>query len=127
MKLDVILKAAEKALRDGAVLVTAADLCDGGLARVQLYFWSEHQAVMDVVEKRDLVENWPDEGVFVMNLKAASAEESLTPVRIVDGEEDFYIRAVPGEENADDLGVLPSVDFMSAVEAISTLKDKIRL
>ena len=44
--------AARDAMRDGAVVITAADFSDDGLIRkVQLYFFDENEAVMDYVEK----------------------------------------------------------------------------
>ena len=114
-----------KVMRDnGAVLITAADFQDGRLARIQVYFWYENEAVMNVISKEDLVENWPDEGVYIINPAGEKDNEVLTEVQILDGEEDFYIRAVPGEEECDDLGNLPTVVFLEAVELISQLKER---
>ena len=117
---------ARKVMRDnGAVLITAADFQDGRLARIQVYFWDENEAVMDVISKEDLVENWPDEGVFLINPAGEKDPEVLTEVRILDGEEDFYIRAVPEDADCDDLGSdVPPVVFMEAVELISQLKER---
>ena len=114
---------------DGAVIISAADYRDGTVARVQLYFWDENRAVMDIVSKADLVENWPDEGVYVLNETAdsgAAAGGALTPVRILDDDDDFHLRAVPGDDPRDDLGPLPSVIYLEAIEYISQLKELTR-
>ncbi|MBQ4107453.1 MAG: hypothetical protein IJC73_07750, partial [Lentisphaeria bacterium] len=113
----------------GSVIISAVDLQDGCLQRAQVYFWDENRAVMDIVTKADLIENWPEEeGVYVLNDAAVSGDEgaALTPVRIFDTEEDFYIRAVPGDEPCDDLGPLPSVIYLEAIEYISQLKELTR-
>ena len=61
---QLVKKAAELLKRD-AVIITGAEIDSSGvMQRVQLYFWSENQAVMDIVTKDDLVQNWPDTGVY---------------------------------------------------------------
>ncbi len=111
---------AEKALelmKQDAVIVTAAEIKHGVLSRVQLYFWSENQSVMDIVSKDDLVQNWPDSGVYAL-LPAAKLDHCFQKIRMFEGEEDMYFRIDGTRENADDPGPLPGVVFMEAVEAI---------
>lgn len=113
---------AREAMKNESVIITAADLSDGLIERLQVYFWDENEAAMDIIEKSDIVENWPDAGVFILN-EDGNEKDCLTEVRIVDGEEDFYLRSVPGDDAADDLGKLPRVVTLEAVELISQLKD----
>ncbi len=113
---------AREAMKNDAVIITAADLDDGLIDRLQVYFWDESEAAMDIITKADIVENWPDAGVFVFN-EAGGEKDCLVEVRIIDGEEDFYLRSVPGDDPADDLGQLPRVVTLEAVELISQLKD----
>lgn len=119
---------AEKRMKANAVLVTAVEISDGCAERIQVYFWDEHEAAMDIISKRELVENWPDDGVYVLDTTANSANEAFRELRLIDGEEDFYLRAVPGDdETCDDFGPLPTVRFLEAVEAICSLRDKVKI
>ena len=113
-------KAVEKIaaiLKAGSPVITAADVKNGVMEQVQLYFESDGEAVMDVINKDDLVQNFPEEGVFVLN-------KNGNPVKLVmfEGEEDMYFRTDGGSEESDEFGDVPTVAFMEAVEAISTLK-----
>ena len=117
-----IVGAARKLLVAEAVVITACDIKDGVIERVQLYFWSENQAVMDVVTKDDLVQNWPDQGVYSLIVSPGGAEKSFKKVAMFEGEEDMYFRIDGTKTEADDLGSLPPVAFMESVEAISQLR-----
>ena len=117
-----IVGAARKLLVAEAVVITACDIKDGVIERVQLYFWSENQAVMDVVTKDDLVQNWPDQGVYSLIVSPGGAEKSFKKVAMFEGEEDMYFRIDGTRTEADDLGDLPPVAFMESVEGISQLK-----
>ena len=117
-----IVGAARKLLVAEAVVITACDIKDGVIERVQLYFWSENQAVMDVVTKDDLVQNWPDQGVYSLIVSPGGAEKSFKKVAMFEGEEDMYFRIDGTRTEADDLGSLPPVAFMESVEAISQLR-----
>lgn len=111
---------AEKAvelMKQDAVIVTAAEIEHGVLSQVQLYFRSGDQSVMDIVSKDDLVQNWPDAGVYAL-LPAPKLDQCLRKIRMFEGREDMYFRIDGSTENADDLGPLPGVVFMEAVEAI---------
>ena len=113
-------KAVEKIsaiLRSGSPIITAADIKHGVMEQVQLYFEADGEAVMDVINKDDLVQNFPEEGVFVLN-------KNGNPVKLVmfEGEEDMYFRTDGTTEECDEFGDVPSVAFMDAVEAISMLK-----
>lgn len=113
---------AREVMKKESVIITGVDMAEGSIQRLQVYFWDEKEAVMDIIEKYDLVENWPDAGVFVFN-EDGGEHDCLTEVRIIDGEEDFFIRSVPGDELCDDLGNLPRVVTLEAIELISQLKD----
>ena len=113
-------KAVEKIaaiLKAGSPVITAADVKNGVMEQVQLYFESDGEAVMDVINKDDLVQNFPEEGVFVLN-------KNGNPVKLVmfEGEEDMYFRVDGTHEESDDFGVLPTVIFLETVEAICNLK-----
>ena len=113
---------ARELLAAEAVIVTACDVKDGVIERLQVYFWSEGQAVMDVISKDDLVQNWPDTGVYSLVVSPGSAERSFKRVTMFEGEEDMYFRIDGTKTEADDLGALPPVAFMESVEAISQLR-----
>lgn len=104
-------------LKSGSPVITAADVKHGVMEQVQLYFEADGEAVMDVINKDDLVQNFPDEGVFVLN-------KNGNPLKLVmfEGEEDMYFRTDGTTEESDEFGGVPSVAFMEAVEAISMLK-----
>ncbi len=116
-----LMAEAEKVLWRGAALITAADWDEEGeVSRVQVYFESDGEAVMDVIPVKDLIDNFPDEGVYVLDPAGKSDAESLRRVRLYESSENIHLRAVPGDEPCDDFGVtLPSVTFMEAVEKIS--------
>ena len=118
---QLVAKARELLLAE-AVIITGCDRTDGVIDQVQLYFWSEGQAVMDIVSKDDLVQNWPDTGVYSLVVSPGSAERSFKRVTMFEGEEDMYFRIDGTKTEADDLGNLPRVAFMEAVESISQLR-----
>ena len=118
---QLVAKARELLLAE-AVIITGCDRTNGVIDRVQLYFWSEGQAVMDIVSKDDLVQNWPDTGVYSLVVTPGSAERSFKRVTMFEGEEDMYFRIDGTKTEADDLGNLPNVAFMEAVEEISQLR-----
>ena len=107
---------ARELLEKDAVLITAAEYKNGVMERVQLYFRSEHEAVMDIINKDDLVQNFPDEGVYVLT------DHGLKRVEMFEGEEDMYFRIDGTHEEKDDFGSLPSVRFMETVEAVCGLR-----
>ena len=118
--------AARDAMREGAVIITAAEFsAPGVLERVQLYFFDEKSAVMDYVDKNDLLDNWPDEGVFVLNPNGDESSAILPVGTWYDEEKDLeYIRVPEVDLPADELVEgLPTVHFMDAVEQICTLKN----
>ena len=118
---QLVAKARELLLAE-AVIITGCDRTNGVIDQVQLYFWSENQAVMDIVSKDDLVQNWPDTGVYSLVVSPGSAERSFKRVTMFEGEEDMYFRIDGTKTEADDLGNLPRVAFMEAVEGISLLR-----
>ena len=118
---QLVAKARELLLAE-AVIITGCDRTGGVIDQVQLYFWSENQAVMDIVSKDDLVQNWPDTGVYSLVVSPGSAERSFKRVTMFEGEEDMYFRIDGTKTEADDLGNLPGVAFMVAVEGISQLR-----
>ena len=121
-EVKAITAKARELLAAEAVIVTACDVKDGVIERLQVYFWSEGQAVMDVITKDDLVQNWPDTGVYSLVVSAGGAERSFKKVAMFEGEEDMYFRIDGTRTEADDLGTLPPVAFMESVEAISQLR-----
>lgn len=114
---DKMIEKLSAVLKAGSPIITAADVKHGVMEQVQLYFEADGEAVMDVINKDDLVQNFPDEGVYVLNRNG-------NPVKLVmfEGEEDMYFRTDGTTEESDEFADVPSVAFMSAVEALSTLK-----
>ena len=118
----IVAQARKLLAADEAVIVTACDAKDGVIERIQLYFWSEGQAVMDIITKDDLVQNWPEQGVYSLIVSPGGAEKSFKKVAMFEGEADMYFRIDGTKTEADDLGALPPVAFMESVEAISQLR-----
>ena len=117
-----MIEKARELLRADAAIVTACDIKDGVIEQVQLYFLSDGEAVMDVVTKDDLVQNWPDTGVYSLVVSPGAAERSFKRIAMFEGEEDMYFRIDGTRNEADDLGPLPPVAFMEAVEGLSQLR-----
>lgn len=112
-----ITERAKEILKSEAVIITAADLKDGVMEQVQLYFESEGQAVMDVVSKDDLVQNWPDAGAYVFN-----CDGKFRKVTMFEGEEDMYFRTDGTKEEQDNFGELPNIIFLETLEEISQMR-----
>jgi hypothetical protein len=114
-------KAAELLKKD-AVIITAVEIKHGIVNRIQVYFWSDGEAVMDIINKDDLVQNWPDTGVYTLNTNAKNCDSAFCKVEMFEGEEDMYFRVDGTHEESDDFGQLPTVLFLETVEAICSLK-----
>lgn len=114
-------KAAELLKKD-AVIITAVEIKHNIVNRIQVYFWSDGEAVMDIINKDDLVQNWPDSGVYTLNTNAKNCDCAFRKVEMFEGEEDMYFRIDDTHEEADDFGPLPTVLFLETVEAICRLK-----
>ena len=112
-----ITERAREILKSEAVIISAADIRDGVMQQVQLYFESEGQAVMDVVNKDDLVQNWPDAGAYVLD-----CDGKFRKVTMFEGEEDMYFRTDGTKEEKDDFGELPNVIFLETLEEISQMR-----
>ncbi len=118
-----LAKKAASLLREEAVIITGAEIDSSGvMQRVQLYFESGGEAVMDIVNKDDLVQNWPETGVYSLISGAQTSEDCFRRVRMFEGAEDMYFRIDELDEEKDDFGALPTVLFMETVEEISRLK-----
>ena len=117
MKKNQLPEKAKELLENGSVIITGTDIKDGIVERIQVYFADDGEAVMDIISKDDLVQNFPDEGVFVLN-------KNGNPVKLVmfEGEEDMYFRTDGTTEAADEFGQLPTVSFLETVETLSTMK-----
>ncbi len=114
---------AAKVLWQGAAIITAADWEEGEVSRVQLYFECDGEIVMDTVSAKDLIDNFPDEGVYVLDPAGRSDRESLRKIRLYESPENLHFRGVESDEPCDDFGtVLPAIAFMEAVERIGQLK-----
>ena len=79
---------------------------------------------MDIVTKDDLVQNWPDTGVYSFLPQASGGNGAFREVKMFEGAEDMYFRIDGTTREADDFGPLPGVVFMEAVEAISQLRER---
>ena len=122
MKKSLLSGKAVELLEAGAVIITGIDIKDGIMERAQVYFASENEAVMDIINKDDLVQNFPDEGVYVLTTSSDGKNGEFRKLEMFEGEEDMYFRTDGTTEESDEFADVPSVAFMSAVEALSTLK-----
>lgn len=125
MKKSQLLGKVTELLESGAVIITGADIKDGVVERIQLYFGAEGEAVMDIISKDDLVQNFPDEGVYVFCASADGKNGEFKPVEMFEGEEDMYFRTDKTHEESDEFAAVPPVTFMETVEQICALKLKI--
>ncbi len=112
-----LIERAREILKSEAVIISAADIREGVMEQIQLYFESDGQAVMDVVSKDDLVQNWPDAGAYAFN-----SDGKFRKVTMFEGEEDMYFRVDGQKTESDDFGPLPGVTFLEVLEEISQLK-----
>ena len=113
-------KAAELMKKDAAV-VTAAEIRNGVVQKIQVYFWDNNAPVMDVITKDDLVQNFPDAGVYVLVPGEGDAGKALKKLEMFEGEEDMYFRTDGTRTQADEFADVPPVLFMETVEAICGL------
>lgn len=113
---------AKRLMLEESAIISGADYdAEGRIARLQVYFWDESEAAMDIISPDDLIHNWPDAGVYAIN-PAGGEHDCLVPVRILEGADDLHLRAVEGDEEQDNLGALPSVVILEALEMICQLK-----
>ena len=124
MKKSQLPEKAKELLENGSVLITGADIKDGVVERIQVYFADEGEAVMDMISKDDLVQNFPDEGVFALSTAASGASGEWKKVEMFEGEEDMYFRTDGTHEECDEFAGVPTVSFMETVENICSLKLK---
>ena len=112
-----LIERAREILKSEGVIISAADIREGVMEQIQLYFESDGQAVMDVVSKDDLVQNWPDAGAYAFN-----SDGKFRKVTMFEGEEDMYFRVDGQKTESDDFGPLPQVVFLETLEEISQLR-----
>ncbi len=112
-----IIRKAEELMKADAVLITAAEYTkEGVMERVQVYFWDETEAAMDIITKDDLVQNYPDAGAYALS------NDKLCKVSMFEGAEDMFFRIDGTKEESDQFGTLPTVRFMENVEEICALR-----
>ena len=124
MKKSQLFAKAAELLESGAVIVTGADVNDGVLERAQVYFGSDGEAVMDIISKDDLVQNFPDEGVYVLYCSREGQAGEFRKVEMFEGAEDMYFRTDGSKNESDEFADVPPVCFMETVEHICSLKLK---
>ena len=54
--IKAIAEEAKEIMKQGAVIITAAEYRKNSGSRLQLYFWDEREAVMDIISKDDLLD-----------------------------------------------------------------------
>ena len=113
-------QAAELMKKDAAI-VTAAEIKNGVVRKIQVYFWDDNSPVMDVITKDDLVQNFPDAGVYVLVPGESDADKALRKLEMFEGEEDMYFRTDGTKAQADEFAGVPPVLFMETVEAVCGL------
>ncbi|MDR0931859.1 MAG: hypothetical protein LBM70_02430 [Victivallales bacterium] len=111
-----LIEKARELLKQDAVIITGAEYKAGVMERIQLYFRSENDVVMDIIDKDDLVQNFPDEGVYALT------DRGLKRVEMFEGKEDMFFRIDGNHTEEDDFGTLPTVRFMETVEGICSLR-----
>jgi hypothetical protein len=122
---DKIAEKAYKAMKEDAVIISAADFKDGKISKMQVYFWDEKEPASDVIKRNDLLEACP-ENIYLININAGSERELLTEVLLTEVEEELYFKISTTddpESPCDDLGSIVNVAYMEAFEAISCVKD----
>ena len=124
MKKSQLPEKAKELLENGSVLITGADIKDGVAEKIQVYFADDGEAVMDIISKDDLVQNFPEEGVFALYTAENGASGEFRKVEMFEGEEDMYFRTDNTREECDEFGGVPTVSFMETVESICALKLK---
>ena len=120
-KAENIAQKAGALMKEGAALITAAEIKNGIVQKMQVYFWDDKSAVMDIISKDDLVQNFPDEGVYVLCPGISDAGKALKKLEMFEGEEDMYFRTDGTRTEEDEFAGLPPVLFMETVEAICSL------
>ena len=120
-KAETIAQKAAELMKNDAALITAADIKNGIVQKMQVYFWDEKSAVMDIINKDDLVQNFPESGVYVLVPGVSDAAKALKKLEMFEGEEDMYFRTDGTREESDEFAGVPPVLFMETVEAICGL------
>ena len=120
-KAENIAQKAAELMKNEAALITAADIKNGVVQKMQVYFWDDKSAVMDIITKDDLVQNFPDAGVYVLVPGVSDANKALKKLEMFEGEEDMYFRTDGTLTEEDEFGGVPPVLFMETVEAICSL------
>ena len=120
-KAETIAQKAAELMKDGSVVITAADIKNGVVQKIQVYFWDDKSAVMDIISKDDLVQNFPDEGVYVLVPGVSDAGKALRQLEMFEGEEDMYFRTDGTKQEEDEFAGVPPVLFMATVEAVCGL------
>ena len=124
MKKSLLLGKAAEILESGAIIITGADIDNGVMEKVQVYFNADGEAVMDIISKDDLVQNFPDEGVYVFNTAVNGKSGEFCKVEMFEGEEDMYFRTDGTKEEQDEFCNVPSVTVMESIEQLCSLKLK---
>ena len=124
MKKSQLFTKAAELLESGAVIVTGADIQAGVLERAQVYFASDGEAVMDIISKDDLVQNFPEEGVYVLACAPEGKGGEFRKLEMFEGAEDMFFRTDGAKTECDEFSAVPSVCFMETVEHICALKLK---
>ena len=120
-KAENIAQKAAELMQNDAVLITAADIKNGVVQKVQVYFWSGTDAAMDTISKDDLVQGFPEAGAYVLVPGVSDANKALKQIEMFEGEEDMYFRTDGTRTAEDEFGGVPPVLFMETVEAICAL------
>lgn len=124
MKKNQLPEKAKELLENGSVIITGTDIKDGIVERIQVYFADDGEAVMDIISKDDLVQNFPEEGVFALRCSIDGKNGEFCQVEMFEGEEDMYFRTDKTHEESDEFAGVPPVSFMETVESICSLKLK---
>ena len=123
-KAENIAQKAGALMKEGAALITAAEIKNGIVQKMQVYFWDDKSAVMDIISKDDLVQNFPDEGVYVLAVSADGKSGEYKKLEMFEGEEDMYFRTDGTHVEVDEFSNVPAVTFMETVEQFCSLKLK---
>ncbi len=119
---EKIAEKAKELIQGDAVIISAANFENKLLSKIQVYFYDENSSAMDIIKRIDLLEAAP-ENIYVINTNAQNEKSLLQEIFVVEIDEQLYFkRDITDENPCDDIGNIPDVAYLEAIELISNIK-----